>query len=746
LPRPDAKGKVTGATKFLDDIQVENVLHAYPIVSSIPYGKITNIDISKVSQHKDFVAAYFADDIIGENQVGVIIEDQPLMAQDIVRFVGDVIGILVARTDESARILSKLVNIDYQEFNPFFTIDNSKSATENFIHDTNIACTHRVLNGDIETAFNKSDHIIEGEFKTPFQEHYYLEPQGCLVIPEEDYVTVYGSLQCPFYVQKAVSKALGYDYGQVRVIQTPTGGAFGGKEDIPSEVCARAALAAVLLNRPVKTVYEREDDIQYTSKRHPFQMHYKVGVSNSGKLLAAKILLEENAGAFATLSTVVSYRSAMQAMGPYIIPNIHVESLSYYTNLPPTGAFRGFGSPQATFGHERMMDIIAAHLHMDPVELRLLNVLKPGTATQTGQVLNSSVGAEQTIIKSAEAAAWKKHSPKHDDRFKYGIGIAASHYGNCLGAAGWHMDGSAAHIQIHRDGSVNVSYGLVDMGQGAITVVAQMTAEALGINPDRINVLPTDSQNVPDSGPSVASRNVVMTGNAIINAADKINPILKEIAADALECKVQNIILKLDHAVDEKTQNSITFNDLCELLHQNNKAMDVMGWWHVRRLNYDPDKGLGEAYYTYSYATHVAKVRVDTVTGNIELEKVWAAHDVGKAINPAGIEGQVEGGVIQGAGWALTEDLKFDGGKIKTNNLSTYLIPTTMDSCPIETIIIEETDLEGPWGAKGIGEPAIIPAATAIANAASNALGHKFNEIPITPEKVLNVLEEKRKN
>jgi CO/xanthine dehydrogenase Mo-binding subunit len=304
------------------------------------------------------------------------------------------------------------------------------------------------------------------------------------------------------------------------------------------------------------------------------------------------------------------------------------------------------------------------------------------------------------------------------------------------------MDGSAARIQIHRDGSVNVSYGLIDMGQGAITVVTQMTAEALGINPDRISVLPTDSLNVPDSGPSVASRNVVMTGNAIINAAEKITPILLETAAAALDCSAQDMMLQNDAAINNKTKESISFTDLSEILYKYNKQVDFSGWWHVRPLNYDPEKGLGEAYYTYSYATHIAQVKVDTITGIIILEKVWAAHDIGKAINPAGIEGQVEGGVAQGAGWALTEDFIFSDGKARTTNLSTYLLPTAMDSNFVETIIIEEAEPEGPWGAKGIGEPAIIPTAAAITNAVCNALGYQFNEIPLTPEKVLNAIEQ----
>ncbi|MEE9190871.1 MAG: xanthine dehydrogenase family protein molybdopterin-binding subunit, partial [Candidatus Neomarinimicrobiota bacterium] len=677
---------------------------------------------------------------------GVIIDDQPLLADPIVRYIGDCIGIVVAETEYSAYNLSKQVRITYSEQTPYLSIDDSKTARENFIHESNIACSHQVLKGNIEQGFQSASTIVEAEFTTPFQEHYYLEPQGCIAIPGNGEITIYGSLQCPYYIQKAISRMLGLPYNKVRVIQTPTGGAFGGKEDIPSEVCARAALAASKLNIPIKTVYQRVDDIVVTSKRHPFKMKYKVGVNSSRKLCAAEILLEENAGAYATLSSVVSYRSAMQAMGPYITPNIKVKSNSYYTNLPPTGAFRGFGSPQATFGHERMMDIVAEKIGMDPVEFRLRNILKPGFETQTGHLLEQSVGAEKTVTQAAAAAGWNdtRRKQKLDDRYLKGIGIAACHYGNCLGAAGWHMDGSGALVQIQRDGNINVSYGLVDMGQGAITVITQMTAEALGIHPDRITVLPTDSSKVPDSGPSVASRNVIMTGNAIRDAVKKLIPDLKSAAADLLGCDQKNIEFVNDKATNKESGDSVPFTQLAEYLYAHKSKTESSGWWHVPSLDYDPEMGLGEAYFTYSYGTQVAAVSVDTLTGIVKVEHVWAAHDVGRAINPAGIEGQIEGGVVQGAGWALSENFILKAAEIKTTNLSTYLLPTTVDSPDIHTIIIEEPEKEGPWGAKGVGEPSIIPTAAAVVNAVCDAVGHQFTSIPLVPEHVLDVIDERK--
>lgn len=746
LPRVDAPGKVTGMTRFITDMHVDRMVYAYPVVSPIAFGRLNGVDIAAAKKQSGFLGAWFASDIPGDNQVGVIIQDQPLLAKDTLRYIGDAIGIVAAETESAAIQAARSIVIDCTPFDAILSIDASKNDTTRTIHATNIACRHQVARGDINSGFLNAEVIIEADMTTPYQEHFYLEPQGCIVIPEADGILIYGSIQCVFYVQKAVAKVLGLPFSKVRVIQTPTGGAFGGKEDVPSEVCARAAVAAHYLRRPVKLIYQRRDDVQWTSKRHPFQMHYKVGATKAGKLVAAQITLEENAGAYATLSSVVSYRATAQAMGPYSIPNIEVHSTAYYTNLPPAGAFRGFGSPQATFGHERVMDLLAEKLGMDPIELRKLNILQSGSETQTGQKLVESVGALETIVKAESASNWKERKSHpvetNESRYRYGMGVAVCHYGNCLGAAGWSLDGAGVKIQLGRDGSVSVAFGLVDMGQGAITAVTQMTAEALGIDPNRITVLPTETHQVPDSGPSVASRNVVMTGNAIRNAVENIMPVLRQSAARALDTIPENIGFNNDFVLDITSGNKLTFSDLCDYLYVTNSPMETNGWWHVPTLKYDASSGTGEAYFTYSYATHIAKVKVDTITGKVWVEKSWAAHDVGKVINPAGLAGQVQGGVAQGMGWALYENLAVNGmGEITTRNLSTYLLPTARDSIDIETFWIEANEPLGPWGAKGIGEPAIIPTGAAIANAVSCAIGKPLNFMPLTPERVLEALE-----
>ena len=718
--------------------------HGAPVYSSIPFGEYTSIDLSKAKKVDGYIDFVSAKDIPAENQIGVIVSDQPLFADKTVRFIGDSIGLVVAETHEAAIEAAKAVSISYAEKTPYYTIDESRDAEDNFIDESNLACHHKVRKGDIQKGFVESDQIIEARFKTPYQEHYYLEPQACIASPNgSDKMKILGSLQCPFYIQKAIARVFDWPYENILVEQAPTGGAFGGKEDIPSEVCARAAVAAMKINRPVKVVYTRHDDAQLTSKRHPFQMNYKVGVKNDGTLVSAEILLEENAGAYATLSTVVSYRSCAQAMGPYVIPNIHVDSNSYLTNLPTTGAFRGFGSPQAAFGHERMMDVIADELGIEPMALRLKNVIRPGDQTQTAQVLNESVGAEETIQEAAKLAKWDIFNPTKDSRYKYGLGMSSIHYGNCLGAAGWHMDGSGVNIKLFPDGNVHVAYGLVEMGQGSETAVRQMTAEAMGISMDRITVLPTNSAQVPDSGPAVASRNVVMTGNAIRNATKKILPVLKNSAAEWMSCSIDDISISNDIINDRSSGTEIQFHELCDYMGKTQTDMEFTGWWHTPELDYDATTGIGEAYFSYSFATQIAKVKVDTLTGLVDVENIYAAYDVGKAINPSGIEGQVEGGSAQGIGWATTEDFKIKDGKVQTPNLTTYLLPTALDSADVETTIVEKPEPEGPWGAKGIGEPSIIPTAGAVANAVSNAIGIQMNEIPLTPERVLNALNGK---
>jgi CO/xanthine dehydrogenase Mo-binding subunit len=723
--REDADAKLKGRMRFLPDLRLDGMLHAAQLGSPLPHARILGLDLEPARAMPGVVAVLGPEDIPGENRIGVIIDDQPLLAQDKVRYVGEPMAVVAAESAEAARAAVAAIVFELEELPAILDLDQVEAKAEEPIHEEGPIAVHQKLRkGTVERGFADADAVVEAELVTGLQEHYYLEPQGCIATPgESGGLVIHGSLQCPFYVQRDVSRATGIPQSRVRVIQTPTGGAFGGKEDIPSEFCARAAVLALATGRPVRLLLSRDEDFISTSKRHPFRIRGRLGATKDGRFTAMEVYQDAEAGAYATLSPPVIYRACIQGAGPYDIPNVKVETRAWYTNQVPNGAFRGFGSPQACFGHERLVDLMAAELGMDPVEIRRINLLREGGETCTGHKLDESVGALETLERAAEASskgAGEEEAALEEGRWLFGTGHGAMIYGNCLGKAGWHMDGAGAYLQVHADGSVSCATGLTEFGQGARTVVQQMAAETLGIDPEQVSLMPVDTALVPDSGPTVASRNVVMSGNAILNAAAKLEERLAPL---------------------RKELGDVSFTELAGEAYKRNVNLAAEGWWHVPELDFDLKKGRGEAYFAYSFATQSARVAVDRLTGNVRVLKVWAAHDVGCAINPAGVEAQVEGGVAQGLGWALTERFAREGGDILARNLSTYHLPTSIEVPEIETLIVEEPHSEGPFGAKSLGEPVIIPTAAAIAAAVSDALGAQVKEIPIRPEHVLELLE-----
>jgi len=722
LPREDAAAKLKGLTRFLPDLRLDGMLHARQLGSPAAHARILRLDLEAARALPGVAAVIGPEDIPGQNRVGVILDDQPLLAEGKVRYRGEPMALVAARTPEAAEAARAAIAFELEELPPVFDLDHLEAAPDAPIHESGpIAVHQKVRKGSVERGFAEAEAVVEVELFTGAQEHYYLEPQGCIAVPEGDgSLTLYGSLQCPFYVQRDVARVTGLAQSRVRVIQTPTGGAFGGKEDLPSEFCSRAAVLALATGRPVRLLLDREEDFTGTSKRHPFRIRGRLGATRDGRFTAMEIWQDADAGAYATLSPPVIYRACIQGAGPYRIPNVKVETRAWYTNQVPNGAFRGFGSPQACFGHERLVDAMAAELKMDPVELRRLNAIEVGDETVTGHRLDESVGLLETLSRAAAAAGpVVEEAAFEPGRWLFGTGHALMHYGNCLGKAGWHMDGAGAYLQLHADGSASCATGLTEFGQGARTVVLQMAADALGLRPEDVRLMPVDTALVPDSGPTVASRNVVMSGNAILDAARKLNerlaPLREELGA-------------------------VGMRELAGEAFRRNLNLAAEGWWHVPDLDFDMSKGRGEAYFAYSFATQSARVAVDRLTGNVRVLRVWAAHDVGKAVNPAGVQAQVEGGVAQGIGWALTEHYAREGGEILARNLSTYHLPTSIEIPEIETIIVEEPHSQGPFGAKSLGEPVIIPTAAAIAAAVSEAVGAAVTEIPIRPEQVLELI------
>ncbi len=742
VERIDAPDKALGKAMFVNDMKFHNMLYGKVVISSYPNAKLLNIDIKEAKKIKGVKAILTYKDILGENQVGCVFTDQPLLVSESIRFIGDAIALIAAETPELCEEAASKINIIVEELDGVFSIAESRQKDATLVHkdkEDNIACKYQIYKGDIEKEFENADIIIEEEFYVAHQEHCYLEPQGTIVIPESNgNFIIYASMQCPFYVQKAVARVLGVPFNRIRVIQTITGGGFGGKEDIPNEMCSRAALLANATGCPVKLILTREEDFILTSKRHPIYMKYKVGATKDGKLISLKSELYSDCGAYASLSPIVLFRATVHAPGPYIIPNVQVNTYGMYTNHPPTGAFRGFGTPQVNFAIESIIDILAEQLNIDPLEIRLKNGLRKGTYTATNQLLDDSVGFIETLEKAKEISNWdilrKKYLIENKNKKKkLGIGISAMYYGMTLGAMGWFLDAAGALMQVYQDASVILFIGGIDMGQGAETVLTQIAAESLGINMKRIRIQRPDTAIVPDSGPTVASRTTVTSGNAIVIAANKLKNQLLTFVAEQLQVPFEELELE-DEKVLHNGQEKMTFTDLIQKAYMNNINLEAEGWSVLPEVKWDLETGIGDAYYVYCYGAHIAIVEVDTETGIVSVLKVIASHDIGKAINPEQVKAQIQGGVVQGMGYALYENFVMEQGKILTGDFASYSIPTVIERPEIIPIIIEDPSKDGPYGAKGIGEPAIIPTAAAIANAIANAIGKHTNKLPILPE------------
>ena len=740
--RVDAEDKVTGKALYVDDLSLPGMLHAAFVFPGCAHGLLKGIDTSEALAVPGVHAILTARDVPGENQVGLIDRDQPLLPDERIRYSGDAVALVVADSPRLAREAVRLVRLDVEELPAVFDAEEAMSPGASEVHEGgNVLLHYKVRKGDIEAGFAEADVIVEREFRTHHQEHAYLEPLGALAVPEENgAVTVFGSMQCPYYVQRAVATVLGLPMASVRIVQTVTGGGFGGKEDSPSEICACAAVAAWKTGRPVKLVHTREEDFYRTSKRHPMKVTFRLGARADGTFTAARIRVIADAGAYSTLTQVVAFRATVHATGPYEIPNVQTDVYGVYTNRQTTGAFRGFGQPQVIFANESVVDEVALALDIDPMELRLRNALAVGRRTATNQLLTESVGLPQTLERARDASGWaaKREAFGNDEGpVRRGIGVASIYYGVSLGAKGQALDGSGAHLNVYRDGSVRVAIGGTEMGQGLLTVLSQITAEALGISIDAVHVGLADTSVVPDSGPSVASRTTLMSGNAILDAAAKLRRTMGSVAADALGVPADAVAFERGRVGTAAAD--LPFEELADLCWVRNVSTSADGWYAAPESTFDED-GQGDAYAVYSYATHVAEVEVDVETGAVALKRITAAHDVGRTLNPVTLEGQIQGGALQGAGMALYEKMVTNGGTIVTPDLSTYIVPTAMDVPDITTIAIEDPYSRGPFGAKGIGETPAMPGGAAVANAVANAIGVRFTELPITAETIRSAL------
>jgi len=738
-PRPDAAAKVAGSARYVADLALPGMLHAAVAVARVASARVRSVDLEAARAASDVEAVLGAADVVGENSIGVVFPDQQLLVTDRVRMVGDRLALVAARTPEAAWAAAALVGADVEELPGVHDPVAAVAADAPAVHEGgNLLRTFLVRRGAVRPAARRAAVVVEAEYRVGGQEHAYLEPQGCLAIPEgRERVVIVASCQCPFYIQQGVARVLGLPLAAVRVEQAPTGGGFGGKEDYPTELAACAALLAWHTSRPVRLIYPRELDMQASSKRHAVIVRHRWGADRDGHLLFAEVESFYDAGAYAGLSTVVAERGNVSAIGPYSVPSIDVRTHVVYTNNLFGGAFRGFGAPQVTFAAEATMDALASRLGLDPIEFRRRNVLDEHRRTTcTGQRLRPPVLARECLERAAAAAGWTKRrgAVTVDGHWRQGIGVALVQYGCNLHHGGQRLDRSSAVVILQPDGSVIVRVGLTEMGQGNLVACQTIAAQALGVDPSVVQVWQPDTTTVADSGPTVASRGAHMSGLAILDAVWRLRRRLDPVAAELLACASAEVELRGGFAsVRGKPRRRVSVAQVAAEMAARRIEPISNGFTRSSIRRFDPSTGRGAPYEFYAMACHIARVAVDAELGLVRLEEVTAAHDVGRIIHRDALEGQIQGGVVQGMGWAISERLALESGRLLNPSFTDYVIPTAADVPHVTAIIIEGETAAGPYGAKGVGEPSLIPTAAAVRNAVCHALGVEINELPLTP-------------
>jgi CO/xanthine dehydrogenase Mo-binding subunit len=733
--RKEGRAKVLGSTCYTDDKVLPSMLHGTTVRSQVPRGILRNIVLGDGIPWQEFTIVTAAD-IPGKNRVASIIHDQPFLVG-----IGDEIThmeqpvVLLAHENrvllEKAR---KAVRLEVEELPAILDIQPSLELAQLIYGTNNLLKEIHINKGDPDAVWSLAAHIIEGEYRTGAQEQMYLEPHSMLAVTQrgDAQVTVYGSLQCPYYVHGALKQLFGLPDDQVRVIALEMGGAFGGKEDYPSILAGHAALLAWQADRPVKITYDREEDLACTTKRHPSRTRIKTAFDAEGKFLAMEIDFVLDGGAYATMSPVVLSRGALHAASVYCCPNVHIHARAAATNTPPPGAFRGFGAPQSLFAIERHMDVCATRMGMDPVELRRKNFLVIGDTTATGMVIkeNADLGGLmdrvlQEIGYYEKRTAFAAHNAT-DDPIKRGVAFSVFMHGCGFTGSGEAYMASVAGVEGLADGSISILAASTEMGQDKSTVFSQIVAEALKLPIDMVSTALVDTKYVPNSGPTVGSRSTMIVGK-----------LLEDSAYGLKQALIQQGFLKEPYTPD-------SFRTAVQKAHAQLGSIKSYAQFHKQpHIVWDDTTYRGDAYPTFSWACYAAEVAVDTVTFEVKVEDFVAAQEVGRVVNPVLAEGQIEGGVAQGIGWGLWEDVVTKQGSMVNNQMTNYIIPTSADLPRIRVIFLENPHPAGPGGAKGIGELPMDGPAPALLNALQNALGPlRLDEAPMTPERLMTRYEE----
>jgi len=726
LPRVDARGKVTGETLYSGDLSMKDMLHMKILFAGRPHARIKSIQSGKAEAAPGVVAVYTAKDV-PVNEYGLQWQDQPVLCgvesskqgADVVRFIGDQVAAVVARSEAEAAAAIQLIRVEYEDLavvtDPIEAMKPDAPRIHEEIGDSNICVHYKIRKGDVEQGFAKADVIVESEYRTPVQEHAYLQPEaGLAYIDEAGRITVACGGQWTHEDREQIAHALHMPDENIRVVYPAIGGAFGGREDMSVQIVL--ALAAWKLQRPVKTIWSRQESIIGHGKRHAIVLRAKWGATKDGKVIAVENEIIGDGGAYMYTSNKVLGNSAITSTGPYNIPNVKTDVYGVYTNNVPGAAFRGFGAPQALFMAETQMNKLAEKLGMDPVEFRLKNALKDGDTMGVGTPSPSPVSVIQCIEAARDRFGWsdEKRKPalnnvegqeeeRNSQHLKRGKGFAAG-FKN-IGFSFGYQENCWARVEIHGNSEIDhvvLHHASAEVGQGTHTVMIQMAAEAVGVPVEKVKLISSDSATMGNSGSVSASRMTFMSGNSIRGAAE--------------------VALKKWKAEERP-------------------AIGEFKYLAPRTTDFDKETGYSTPNFAYAFAAQAIEVEVDIETGHVRVVRVVAADDVGKPINPALVEGQIEGAVVQAQGYAVLEDYKTKDGRVLTDQLSTYLIPTIWDIPEkVESVILEVPDPNGPWGARGVGELPLLPVAPAIAAAIHDATGVWISEFPFTPERVLRAL------
>jgi CO/xanthine dehydrogenase Mo-binding subunit len=723
--RREGPGKLTGEALYADDLVFPGAWYGHTIRSREPHARLLGIDLDP-SFDWSRVVVLTAKDIPGTNVVSLISDDQPVLVEDEIRHHAEPVALLAAPDRETLRVAKTRVRLRTEPLPPVFDPLESEQEFAHFALDK----------GDIEAGFREAELVVEGEYRVGHQEQLYIENQAMIAVPRPDGgITVHGSLQCPYYVHKAMKRALNLSDDQTVVVQAETGGGFGGKEEYPSVIAIHAALLAQRVGKPVRMIYDRHEDIAATTKRHPAIVRHRTGVTRDGRLVAQDIEVVMDGGAYSTLTPVVLSRGTLHAGGPYACPNVRIRGRAVATNTPPNGAFRGFGAPQTEFAAEMQVNRIAEALGISPLELRRRWVYRLGDETPSGQILRESVAGEQVLERAAEASGFERiralttaarreleerrssaalFSPA--DRVARGIGLALAWHGAGFTGSGEVKLASVASVELTADGGIRILTASTEMGQGTKTIFPQLAAEQLGVPVEDVEIAPQDTSIVPDSGPTVASRTAMVVGGLVIGASARLRAAVESSTGRPFA----------DSYADYAREHGGLRID-----EQFKGYPDVV---------FDDETYRGDAYPAYGWAACVAEVDVDLDTGAVTVREVVSADDIGKAIHPILAEGQVEGGTLQGVGYATIEEIKLADGRYLNDRLATYLIPTSLDAPRITSILVEEPFSGAPHGAKGVGElPMDVPAAAVVA-AIHDATGVWVHDLPASPERILAAL------